>query len=173
MATEKREQSKSETVGRVSGFMRLLELERAFIIFSIIYIPVAWLFLNRGYVEEGLLLIYTLILAIIGVIMVARFALFMADAANKHSGNYGSLLLRYLVDAFIPLVMFKVLGFVFMSILPMDRHRGLMCDLVRLLRHLYWETLKVQHSLDLIILVSAALVFGFAVWSIGHRSHNN
>jgi hypothetical protein len=165
------EQVETEQVNRLGGVMRLLELERSFLIFAVIYFPIAWLFLNRGPIEEAILVLYTIVLGIVGVMMLVKFIVHLANAANDHSGRFGTLFTVYIFNALVPLVMFKVFGFVINAVLPIDRHQGLMCDLVRLFRNLYYHILQWQTSLSYIILGSLAAMFIFTLWSVRGRDN--
>ena len=155
-----------ESVNQISGLMRLLELERSFIIFSVIYFPVTWLFLNRGYLEEFLLGLYTLVMIILSLLMVGKFVLHFANAADKHTGKFGRLFAIYIFNGFLPLVMLKAFGHVLNMILPIDKHQGIVCDLVRLFRQFYYDIFHYQTALNYFILGSLAVMFFFAVWSV-------
>lgn len=159
-------------VNRFSGIMRLLELERAFLIFSIIYFPVAWLFLHRGILETAILLVYTIVLALVAVLMIAKFVIHLSNSADNHNGNYGSLFSVYVFDALLPLFMLKALGHLIDLMLPVDRHMGIVCDLVRLFRSLYYGVFSYQYTLSLFIAFSLVVMFVFTVWSVGKRNNN-
>jgi hypothetical protein len=169
MATKKN--SASPVVARVRGWLRLLELERSFFIFSVIYFPVTWLFLyQEGLVERTILAVYTIVLAVIGLLMLIKFAFFLAEQADNHTGNYGTLLIRYLANMFFPLVMFKAFAYVIFQLLPAE-HEGLVCHFIWLYKALYLRIFDFQHAISLVILGSAALVWVFVLWSVSKRSN--
>lgn len=158
-------------VVQMGGLMRLFELERSFLIFAIIYFPVTWLFLYRGVIEEAILGVYTFVMALIAAILLGKFVVHLGNSANDHDGKFGSLFTVYIFNAFTPLAMLKVFGYVANLILPADKHIGLMCDLVRLFRHLYFNIFQWQATLNYLILGSLTVMFIFALWSV--RPHES
>lgn len=155
-----------ETVNQASGFLRLIELERSFVIFSLIYFPVAWLFLGRGYLEQFLLGIYTVVMVVLSLLMMGKFVLHFAGAADNHTGKFGRLFAVYVFNGFLPLVMLKAFGHIINMILPIDKHQGIVCDLVRLFRQFYYDIFHYQTALNYFILGSLAVMFFFAVMSV-------
>lgn len=156
-----------EMVNRMGGLIRLFELERSFIIFSLIYFPVAWLFLNRGFLENFLLGIYTVVMVVMAVIILGKFVLHLT---SEQAEGGRRLFARYLVDAFVPLLMLKAFGHILNLILPYDRHQGIVCDLVRLFRQFYYDIFHFQTSLNYIILGSLLITFVGAVWAANRTS---
>jgi|GEM_PF-6269194 len=155
-----------EVVSRVGGLMRLFELERSFLIFALIYFPVAWLFLGRGYLENFLLAIYTVVMIILAVMMIAKFVLHLATAADNRGAQSGRLFVMYLIDGLVPLAMLKVFGHILNMILPFDRHQGIVCDLVRLFRQFYYEIFQFQTTLNYVIIGGLVITFVAAVWAV-------
>lgn len=157
---------KAAVISNLSGLMRLFELERSFLIFSLIYFPVAWLFLGRGYLENFLLAIYTVVMSILALMMIAKFVLHLTAASDNRTGKSGSIFVMYLVDALVPLVMLKAFGHIINLILPIDRHQGIVCDLVRLFRQFYYDIFQFQTTLNYVILGGLVITFIAAVWGV-------
>lgn len=142
-----------------------LNIEQAYIIFAIIYLPFVVLLRNQGFIAESLLNVYTLVLMFVALVMVGRFILFLGKLANEHSGQYGSLWIMYVLDLLIPLVTAKIYGMVVLQMLP-ERHVGILCEIVNFVRSLMW-TFHYQQALNILILATLAVFGGFAVWSVG------
>lgn len=145
-----------------------LNLEQAYIIFAVIYLPFVILLRNQGFIAESLLNVYTLLLMVVGVILVGRFIVLLGRMANEHNGQYGSLWIMYVLDLLIPLVTFKIYGMVIMQMLP-ERHVGILCEIVNFVRSMMW-VFQYQRTLNLLILATLAVFGGFAIWSIGRSN---
>lgn len=149
---------------RLVSLIQSIEASSSFLVFSIIYIPVAFLFLNRGTVAEVSLAIYTIIMFVWGLFLIGKFILYIAERADSHNGQMGSVLVVYMMNMFIPLVIFKVLGYVGWGLLPIS-HRGIVCDMKWYIMDLY-RIFNFQHTLTLLIASSLILMALATVWSI-------
>ncbi len=146
--------------GRISRF----KPEQTFLIFSVIYFPIALLLLNKGTLSKVLLMIYTAVLFLLGLFLLVRFVIYLAVAANTRNNKIGTLMLMYIVRVMIPLYMFKFLGLMAVSLLPTS-HTGLMCELKNMFIDLY-HLYNVQQSIDFAILLSAIPILLLALWSV-------
>lgn len=151
---------------RILDRVGALNLEQAYIIFAVIYLPFAVLLRNQGFIAESLLNVYTLVMMFVALILVGRFVLFLGRLANEHNAQYGSLWIMYVLDVLIPLVTAKVYGMVILQMLP-ERHVGILCEVVNFVRSLMW-IFQYQHALNILILSTLAVFGGFAIWSVGH-----
>jgi hypothetical protein len=144
------------------------DLERSFIIFSVVYLPIAILFFNQGGLERALLAIYTVLLMGLAGVLLVKFVIYLAAAANEHKSNYGGVFAMYFFQVLIPLVMFKVFGYVAVLLLPA---KGMgFCDLRHFVLELYYGVFQYQHSLNLAIAASLAVVTALALWSVGKKN---
>ncbi len=155
---------------RLASLYHVLELDRAFIIFSIIYFPVAVLFLNNGIEAEIALFLFTLILGLLGILLIANFLLFLGRSANNHRDNYGSVLAMYVLNLLAPLLMFKIFAYVILRLLP-KTHEGFMCEVKDFVIDIY-NILQIQNSLNLIILLSMVTVGWFAMKAVGKQTNS-
>jgi hypothetical protein len=137
-------------------------LTRSFLIFSVLYFPVAILFLNRGALPEVILALYTLVLVVLGLILIARFLVSLASTANSRSGQIGSLFILYLINVLIPLLMYKVLIFVGWQLLPAIP--GILCEITCFIKDLYF-LFNVQETLSYVIVVSLLAIFLLTLWN--------
>jgi len=156
-------QKKSE-----SAMTSWFDLERSYLVFAIIYFPVAVLFVSQGAIEHVLLTLYTLVMFFIGLLLVLKFIIFFADAANEHRSNYGSLFAMYVFSVMIPLLMAKVYGYVFIRMMPRT-HEGILCDLKNMALDMYYGVFNYQHTLDILIASSFAVFALMAVWAVGRK----
>lgn len=141
-----------------------LNLEQAYIIFSVVYVPFTVLLLNQGFIPETLIALYTIGLLIVTAILIGRFILLFGKHANEHSGEYGTLFVMYVLDVLIPLLMVKVYAMVIMSLLP-ERHVGLVCEVTHFIRRLFW-TFDIHQALNIVILGTLVTFAGLAALSV-------
>lgn len=150
---------------------RIFQPESTFIIFGLIYFPFAALFLDQGLLENVILAVYTLVMFIAAIFLISRFALFVANAANQHSDNYGSLLVMYMLDFAFPVLMLKAFSAVTMMMLPcchcVDKTR-LICEVSSFIRTMH-ATYDVQQILSSVFLVSLLVVGSLTLWAVGKR----
>lgn len=139
-------------------------LERFFLVFAIIYFPVSFLYLNRGFIAEALLTVYTVIMLVAAVMMLMKFCVWLARFANRHEGNFGDLWLIYLLDALFPLLMLKFFVSIAYQLLP-PVHMGIWCEFKYFVINML-NLFSVQQNLSYAILGSLVLLFGFTVWSV-------
>lgn len=147
------------------------DLTRAYIIFSIVYLPVSLLFIGKGSLEESILAIYTGIMIILGIVMMWGFILLLASSANDHDGEVGSIVVSYVLNFLIPLITFKGFSYVIVRILPASHSDKFLCDLKKFVLDLY-QVYDPQNNLDLIILSSLAIVFVFSLYSVLTKKAN-
>lgn len=145
-----------------------LSLEQGFIIFSVVYLPFALLLSNQGVLAESMLAIYTLALMVTAMVLAAKFLMVFAKHANDRSGQYGTLLIMYVLDLLIPMIMGKVFGFVILQAMPV-RHYGLVCEIVNFVRGLMY-TFQYQRTLNILILSTLAAFVLFALWNVGRSN---
>lgn len=139
------------------------EIQRGFVIFSTIYIPVSILFINNSSFAEILLIVYTSLLIIAGILLIWTIALQIGDFLDE---PYSSKLLiqRFFVNLFAPLVMFKIFAYVIIEILP-TKHEGILCDIRYFILDMY-ELFDVQNTLNWIILGSIASLITLLATSV-------
>ncbi len=161
--------SESTSSSSVSSMFKPFQLENAFIIFAIIYVPVSLLFFNRGVLAETLLILYTLALMLGGALLMARFLLFIAKEANEHNGQYGSVLIMYVLNILLPLLTFKFIAYTVWKLLPCTCERfGLFADGVRMVRDAFY-LFNIQQNLTWVAAGSLVLVAVFAMWSVSRK----
>lgn len=148
--------------------LRPFALEQAYIIFAVIYFPVSYLFLNRGDLAFALLTVYTLVMFTLGLVLIGKFAIYLARSANAHDGRFGSVFISYLLDALVPLVMFKMYFNVTWDLLT-SFHSGCWCQLIDFVRQIFflYDLFGRQAVLNNLIFGSLAVMGLAAVWSIG------
>lgn len=166
--SEAKQNSKSSTKV-VTSYSNWFDLERSYIIFALLYFPIVVLFINQGLIEKLILVIYTILLGFVGAVLLIKFIMFLVSSANEHKNNYGSILGMYVFDALMPLLMFKVLGYVIVQMLP-KTHSGLLCDLVNFIKDLYYYVFAYQQTLTVVIAASFVSVAALALWSVGRGS---
>jgi hypothetical protein len=151
---------------RITTSLRSFQLENAFLIFAVIYVPVSLLFMDRGVLATALLILYTLALSFAGLLLITRFMVFVAKSANEHNGQYGSLLIIYVFNFLIPILGFKYIVLTVWKMLPCSCGKfGLFADGVRLAHDLL-NLFNVQQHLTWMALGSLILVSVFTLWSI-------
>ena len=143
---------------------KILELDRAFIVFGLIYLPITLLFLDNGTLAEVTLLIFTILMFTLGAVLISGFILFLSKSANERSANMGSVMMMYVLNMLIPLIVFKFLFYTILKLLPVS-HDGFLCDLKHLTIDMY-RIFQPQDTLNLIILFSFALITFFTVKSV-------
>lgn len=143
----------------------LVDLTRAYIIFSLIYIPVSVLFLDKGTLEESILAIYTVAMFVLGLLMITGFVLLLAKSANDHNGNFGTVLVSYLVHVLFPLLTFKAFAYVTWRLLPVTKEKGLLCDFRKFVIDMF-HLFKPQENLNTLIIVSLIIMFAFSLYSV-------
>lgn len=144
------------------------EAEKSYASFLAIYAVVAWLFLGRGVLEETLLVLFTGVMLTVGVALVVKFFRFLAKAADARDGKIGSLFVFYLLDFLVPLLGFRLFGYVINRVIPYE-HDGLpqlLCDLYTMYRDLYYRIFDVAQNLELLILGSFIFMTILTVISI-------
>ena len=166
--TSKTTKSKSSSDSRIDKISNFFDLERSFIVFSVVYLPVAVLFLNGGWIEQTILAVYTVVMVAVAVMLMIKFALFLSKSATNSDGNYGALFMMYVFQVLIPLLMLKLFGYITISMMPV-RHYDLTCTLKRVFTDLYFYVFKYQSSLDWLIVGTFVVVSGLALWSIGKK----
>jgi len=158
--------SAKDIPAKLANYLRSFQLENAFLIFAVIYLPVSLLFMERGVLATTLLVIYTMLLSLAGLLLITRFMVFTAKSANEHNGQFGSLLIIYVFNFLIPVLSFKYILFVIWKLLPCSCGRvGLFADGVRL-AHDMLSLFNVQQNLTWIALGSLILMSVFTLWSI-------
>lgn len=151
-----------------AGFWKLadsLKLEHVYVVFVPIYILCAVLFRGQGQLPEALLAWFTIVMILVSVLMLVKFVIYAAKLANEGEGKYGSLLVAYLVDALLPMLMLKLYLYVGWLLLP-STHEGWVCVVTDFIRDLY-RLFNFQHSLDVLIVVTAAVVGLVGILAIG------
>jgi hypothetical protein len=150
---------------RLSSVSTDWNLEQLFIIFSIIYIPVAALYLNQGILAYVLLTLFTFALGTVGLVLLARFVYFVSVQADNASGKFGSVFRLYVTNVFAVFLVYKLLGYVIWATLP-PYHQGILCDIVNFVKDLFF-LFNVQTALNTALIVSLPIALGLAVLSIG------
>jgi hypothetical protein len=152
--------------------LRPFVLEQAYIVFALIYFPVSFLFQGRGRFAAALLALYTFVMLAVGVVLIVKFVYYLARSANQHSGRYGSVFVSYILDAFIPLVMFKFFFITLWNILTSwPNMGGCWCQFVDFVKGVYflYDMFGKQTILTNLIIWSLAAVGLFTLWSVGKR----
>lgn len=114
---------------KIQSALSYFQPERVFIIFGLIYIPFAGIFLNRGTLTYVVLMFYTFVMLMLGLMLLVRFLVKLANYMDG-KGTWGSIFLYFWVDYFAVLSLFKVIGFVIATTTPIS-HNGIMCSFVR------------------------------------------
>lgn len=152
--------------------MGSFEAEKSFGFFFLIYVVVTWLFLNRGPLEETILVLFTGVMIVAALALIARFVKFLAKAADSHDGNYGSLFVVYLFNLLLPLAAIRFFGDVLYSIVPCDcsGFPELMVDLINLFLKIYNQILHFPRLVDWLIIASLSVFSLAAIVSVGLRN---
>lgn len=133
------------------------ELIRGFIIFSVIYFPVSVLFINNGKLEELILSVFTFLLALAGITLIAKYLWIVGEFLNESRSNLGDLFKAYFTMAFLPLCMFKVFAYNVLQLLPTSNANEFYCDIRRFVLGIYQVT-DPQFILNYLILGSLVFV---------------
>ncbi len=152
--------------------LRPFALEQAYIIFALIYFPVSFLFMYRGRLAAGLLILYTLVLFAVGLLLIMKFGIYLARSANQHTGRYGSIFVSYLLDAFVPLVMFKLYFSTMWSVLTsLPAVTDCWCQFIDFVRNVFvlYDLFGKQTILNNLIIWSLAAVGLFTLWSVSRK----
>jgi hypothetical protein len=181
---QKLKQAKDNISKAIDDVLTRFEARNTFITFAVIYLPVSWLFLGRGALEQTLLVLYTGLMILGGLVLIKNFLKNLIAAANAHDGKYGDLFKSYLIDMLLPLGMFKLFALIGRQLLPYN-HEGvpqLLCQLYDMLGWLYpnfvrgyerpAELVDIQQALGAIIVFSAALMVAFTLWSVARDNKN-
>lgn len=146
---------------------KVLELDRVFIILSLIYLPLILLFLENGTLAEITLTIYSAIIIALGVTLLSSFILYLSKSANDNSKNMGSLMLMYVLNVLIPLITFKLVAYVVWKLLP-SSHEGILCDIKYLIIDLY-RIFQPQTTINYLVIFSFTLVAYFTLKAVNHK----
>lgn len=150
---------------RLSSVSTDWNLEQLFIIFSIIYVPVAALYLNQGVLAYVILTLFTFALGTVGLVLLARFVYFLSLQADNATGKFGSVFRMYVTNVLSVLLVYKLLAYVIWATLP-PYHQGILCDIVRFVKDLFY-LFNIQTALTTAIVVSLPIALALAVLSIG------
>lgn len=146
----------AKTVSSKKALVSTQELVRGFVIFSVIYFPVSVLFINNGKLEELILTVFTSLLALTGLILIAKYLWIIGEFLNKSRTSLGDLFRSYFTMAFLPLCMFKIFAYNVLQLLPTSNTTELYCDTRRFVLGIYQVT---DPQLALNYLILGSLVF--------------
>ncbi|BCX13749.1 MAG: hypothetical protein KatS3mg085_281 [Candidatus Dojkabacteria bacterium] len=137
------------------NIFKLNDAERAFFIFSAIYLPVSVLFIENSTLAEVILALLTLVLLMLGTLLIYSFVLELGEYFDE---KYSIKLLyqRSITNAIFPLSMFKVFALVILKILPKD-HSGWLCVMRDLILDLY-RIFQPQDTINYLILAILGIV---------------
>lgn len=148
----------NETIGLRDVFTAG-EIQRGFIIFSIIYFPVNVLFVKNGDVSQLLMSIYIFLMLLAGCVLLWLHINILGRAIDENL-SLQSVLRSTAVNALLPLVMFKVIAQTILDMLP-DNHKNLndfWCDV----RHFIFDLYKIFEPQDTLnwVIIGVLVVSG-------------
>jgi len=150
------------------SFWQVLSTPTAYLILGVIYFPCIIILIDSGGLARTILLIYTLILFLLGLLLIIKFVFFLIEFSDTHNSRYGSLFLVYIMNFLIPMTMQKIYGYVFYSILP-ETPRGFMIEISNIFKDIYLG-FDYQYILNLVVLVSLLIMFIFTLISVRTKS---
>ena len=145
-------------------------LESSYVVFGLLLMPVSFLFLQGATISRSLLTIYVVIMINLGLILLLRFIVNVARAANNRNGRYGDLLIHFIPSLLFNLIMFKFYGYLFIALMPRNHSTIIYKFSNYVLR--YYKILDYQDVLNGIIIGSLIIVAFFTYRAIGTENRN-